>query len=83
MSDIEINGKKITNPLVLLIIGISAIFFTGIVAALVIFLVLPFVGIILSLSAGLTIVVLIAVLVGLPLIILIKVILWILLKPFR
>jgi len=83
MPNIEINGKKITNPAAFLFIAIVAVLFTGIMTALVIFLILPITGIVLSLSVGLTILILITVLVGLPLIILIKIILWILLKPFR
>ena len=83
MPSIEINGKKITNPIVFAIIGLSAIAVTALIAAIVIFLILPFTGIVLSLSVGLTIVILIAVLIALPFIIMIKIILWILLKPFR
>ena len=83
MAAIEINGKRITNPLILFVIGISAVFFVGIIAALVIFLILPLAGVVLTFSVGLTIVVLLAVLVGLPFIILFKIILWILLKPLR
>ncbi len=82
MAHIVVNGKKITNPLVMFIIGLVSIIFTGLITAFVIFLILPFAGVVLSLSVGLTIVIFIALLVGLPLLILIRVILGVLLRPF-
>lgn len=79
---IEVNGRKITNPMAIFIIGLTSIVFTGLVTALVIFLVLPLVGIVLSLSVGLTIIIFIAVGVGLPILILGRVIFGLVMKPF-
>ncbi len=77
-----VNGKKVSNPAAIIIVGLASVVLTGIMTALVIFLVLPFVGIALSLSVGLTIVIFIAVLVGLPILILGRVIFGILIRPF-
>lgn len=79
---IVVNGKKVTNPVAILIVGLSSVILTGLITALVIFIILPFAGIVLSLSVGLTIVIFIAILVGLPILILGRLIFGILLRPF-
>lgn len=79
---IVVNGKKVTNPVAILIVGLTSVILTGLITALVIFIILPFAGIVLSLSVGLTIVIFIAFLVGLPILILGRLIFGILLRPF-
>ena len=79
---IVVNGKKVTNPVAILIVGLTSVILTGLITALVIFLILPFAGIVLSLSVGLTIVIFIAILVGLPILILGRLIFGMLLRPF-
>jgi hypothetical protein len=82
MAHIVVNGKKITNPIAILIVGLSSVILTGLITALVIFLILPLAGVVLSLSVGLTIVIFIAILVGLPILILGRIIFGILIRPF-
>ena len=79
---IEVNGKKVTNPMAIIIIGLTSIIFTGLITAFIVFLILPFVGIALSLSVGLTIVIFIAIGVGLPILILGRLILSLVMRPF-
>ena len=82
MAHIVVNGKKVTNPVAILIVGLASVILTGLITALVIFIILPFAGIVLSVSVGLTIVIFIALLVGLPVLILGRVIFGVLLRPF-
>jgi len=82
MAYIEVNGKKVTNPIAIVIVGLASVVLTGLITALVIFIILPFTGIVLSISVGLTIVIFIAILVGLPILILGRLIFGILLRPF-
>ncbi|MFO7810853.1 MAG: hypothetical protein R6V47_05735 [Candidatus Delongbacteria bacterium] len=79
---IEVNGRKVTNPMAIIIIGLTSIIFTGLITALIVFLILPFVGVVLSLSVGLTIVIFIAIGVGLPILILGRLLLRLVMKPF-
>jgi len=65
---IIVNGKEITNPFAKAVIGIFAVLLAGGITALILFLVLPLVGIIVSLSVGLVAVVLIGLGIGLPLV---------------
>ncbi|MCD5416541.1 hypothetical protein LR032_05565 [Candidatus Bipolaricaulota bacterium] len=67
-SRIVIKGKEITNPFAKAVILIFAILVVGGIAALIIFLVLPLIGIIVSLSLGLVAVFLIGLGIGIPLI---------------
>ena len=79
---IVINGREVTNPVAKAAIGMVAVLFAGLVAAAVIFIVLPLVGIAVTLSVGLIGVVLVALGVGIPVLILGGAILGALLTPF-
>lgn len=79
---IDIKGREVTNPVAKALIGIGAILFSGLVAAAVIFIILPLVGVFVTLSVGLVGVVLVALGVGIPVLILGRVILRVLLAPF-
>lgn len=67
-SRVVIKGKEITNPFAKAVILIFAVLVVGGIAAFILFLVLPLVGIIVSLSLGLVAVFLIGLGVGIPLI---------------
>ena len=79
---IVINGTEVRNPAAKALIGMWAVVCAGLVAAVAIFLVLPLVGIVVTLSVGLVGVVLIALGVGIPVLILGGTILGVLLAPF-
>lgn len=59
---ININGKEVENPLLKLIIGLA-------VAGLVVFVILPIIGVVVSFSVGLVILLVPAILIGLPLLV--------------
>lgn len=80
--NIDINGKAVTHPVARTAIGMAAVLGVGVVAAMVIFLVLPLVGIVVTLSVGLVGVVLFALGVGIPVLILGSAILGVVLVPF-
>lgn len=61
---IVINGKEVTNPLAKALWVFGAIIVGALVTALVIFVLLPIIGIAVTLSAGLIIVCVIAIIVG-------------------
>jgi hypothetical protein len=78
---IIINGKEVTHPAARMLIKMGAVLLAGLVAAAVVFMVLPLVGIAVTLSVGLVGVVLIGLGIGLPLIILGSTVLGALLTP--
>ncbi|MFC1589629.1 hypothetical protein ACFL3P_05085 [Pseudomonadota bacterium] len=49
---IIINGKEVTNPLTRVLLILSAILITALVSAIVIFILLPIIGIAVTLSVG-------------------------------
>jgi len=79
---IVINGREVTNPLAKAAIGTGVVLFSGLIAAAVIFIVLPLAGIVVTLSIGLVGVVLVALGVGIPILLLGGTILGALLTPF-
>lgn len=79
---IVINGKEITNPAVKAAVGTTAVLFAGLIAAAIIFLVLPLVGIVVTLTVGLVGVILVALGVGIPIVILAGTFFGVLLAPF-
>lgn len=79
---VVINGREVTNPAAKAVVGMWAILVAGLVGALLMFLVLPLVGIAVTLTAGLAGVALIALGVGLPVLILGGTVLGVLLAPF-
>ena len=81
-SHIEISGKEVTNPLGKAAIGALAILIVGLIATAVIFLVLPLVGIAVTLTVGLMGVILVALGIGVPVLILGGSLLGALLMPF-
>lgn len=79
---IVINDKEVTNPLFKVLISIGAILFSILVAGLTVFLVLPLVGVVVSTTIGVVIVVLVALAIGIPILILVGWIIGVFLKPF-
>jgi uncharacterized RDD family membrane protein YckC len=79
---IVINGKEVTNPVVRALFGMFALLVVGVIAALAIFLILPLVGIVVTVSVGLVGVLLVALGVGIPLMILGGTLIGALLTPF-
>ncbi len=71
---VVINGREVTNPAARAVIGMWAILIAGFVGAALMFVVLPLVGIAVTLSVGLAGVALIALGLGLPVLILARII---------
>jgi hypothetical protein len=63
---IVINGKEVDNPLAKAALGMLAVIFFGLFAAVVVFLILPLLGIAVTLAVGLLAVLLVALGVGIP-----------------
>lgn len=61
---IVINGKEVTNPLAKALLVFGAIIISALVTALVIFVLLPIIGIAVTLSAGFIVICIIALIVG-------------------
>ena len=81
-SRIVINGNEVTNPVTKAAIGTVTVLFTGLTTAAVLFLVLPLVGIVVTLTVGLVAVMVVALIVGIPLVILGGTLLGAILTPF-
>jgi hypothetical protein len=63
---IVINGKEVDNPIAKAALGMLAVIFFGAFAAVVVFLILPLLGIAVTLAVGLLAVLLVALGVGIP-----------------
>jgi len=61
---IIINGKEVTNPVIRVLLVSGAIVITGLVTAIVIFVLLPIIGIAVTLSAGFIVIFIIATMVS-------------------
>lgn len=61
---IFLNGKEITNPAAKFGIAFTAILFNALVMAVVVFVILPFIGIVVTVSVGFVAIVVVAFLVG-------------------
>jgi len=57
---IIINGKEVTNPVIRVLLVSGAIVITGLIMAIVIFVLLPIIGVAVTLSAGYIVVFIIA-----------------------
>ena len=79
---IVINDKEVKNPLFRVLISIGAILFSVFVAGLTVFIVLPLVGVVVSTTIGVVIVVLVVLAIGIPILILVGWIIGVFLKPF-
>ncbi len=81
-TQIVVNGEKITNSAANAVIVIFALLVVGGITALLLFLILPMIGVILSLSIGLVIVALIVLGVGIPLILASELLVRVVMTPF-
>ncbi len=63
-TQILINGKEVTNPFVKAFLVLSAIITLAIVTAIILFVLLPIVGVAVTLSAGFVLVFVVAMIVG-------------------
>ncbi len=79
---IVVNGKKITNPFITVVVCMLAVLFVGGITVLVFFLVLPLIGVIGSLLIGLAVVTLIGLTVGMPLVLACRVVVGAIMTPF-
>ena len=61
---ILINGKEVTNPFLKAFLVLGAIITVAIVAAVVIFILLPIIGVAVTLSAGFVLIFIVAIVVG-------------------
>lgn len=67
---IVINGKEVHNPVVKAALGMLAVIIFGVFAAVIVFLILPLLGIAVTLAVGLLAVLLVALGIGIPMFIL-------------
>ena len=67
---IVINGKEVDNPVVKAALGMLAVIFFGVFTAVVVFLILPLLGIAVTLAVGLLAVLLVVLGIGIPMFIL-------------
>ena len=79
---IVINNKEVTNPVTKILISLSAFSFSILFAIVVVFLILPFVGVVVTATVGVVITVLVSLVIGVPLLMLVGAIIGIFLKPF-
>jgi hypothetical protein len=77
-----INGQEITNPVARFFIQVGAVIFAALVVALVLFIVLPIVGVVVAGSVGLALLVVAIVLLALPILLIGGPLLAIILAPF-
>jgi len=67
---IVIDGKEVDSPVVKVALGMLAVLFFGAFAAVVVFLILPLLGIAVTLAVGLVVILLVALGIGIPMFIL-------------
>jgi len=79
---IVINGQEVDNPMAQAALGVLAVLFFGVFAAVVVVLVLPLLGIAVTLAVGLFAVLLAALGIGIPMFILGGAVLGAMLTPF-
>jgi hypothetical protein len=79
---IVINGKEVDNPIAKAALGMLAVIFFGVFAAVVVFLILPLLGVAVTLAVGLVAVLLVALGIGIPMFILGGAVLGAILTPF-
>ncbi len=79
---IVINGKEISNPWARFFMILGAVTFSGIIAALVITIVLPLVGVVISFSISLVVGILSLVFFGIPFLLLGGALIGLILAPF-
>lgn len=61
---IVVNGKEVTNPFAKAFLAFGAIIIAALVAALVIFVLLPVIGVAVTLSAGFIVICIVSIIVG-------------------
>ena len=81
--NIVINGKEVTNPVTKVLISLSAFLSSILIAVLLVFFILPFVGIAFAGTVGIMVTVLVSMLIGLPLLLITGGIITLLSAPFR
>lgn len=80
---IVINDKEIKNPVTKVLLSLSAFVFAVLIALVVVFFVLPFVGIAITATFAIVITILIALLLGIPILLFIGAIFSVILRPFK
>ena len=78
---IVIDGKEVDSPVVKVALGMLAVLFFGAFAAVVVFLILPLLGIAVTLAVGLVVILLVALGIGIPMFILGGAVLGMILTP--
>ncbi len=82
MKWLEVNGKEVKNPVARFFLGLLVFFLVIVLVGLILFAILPLIGIVVSFSLGLVILIVVAVILGVPLVLIGGSFLMVLFIPF-